>query len=159
MLEERKLRVFENMVLRRIFGPRRDEVMGEWRRLHNEELNDLYSSPIIVRVIKSRRMRWVGHVAHMGDERGVNGLLLVKPKGRRPLGRPRHRWVDNIRMDLQDVRCGYMDWIGLAQDRDRWRTLVSALMNLRILPNTGNFLTSCKPVSFSRRTLHHGVSK
>ena len=130
--EERKLRVFENRVLRRIFGPRRDEVTGEWRRLHNEELNDLYSSPNIVRVIKSRRMRWAGHVARMGEERGVYRVLVGKPEGRRPLGRPRRRWVDNIRMDLQEVGCGYMDWIGLAQDRDRWRTLVSAVMNLRV---------------------------
>ena len=129
---ERKLRVFENMVLRRIFGPRRDEITGEWRRLHNEELNDLYCSPNIVRVIKSRRMRWAGHVARMGEERGVYKVLVRKPEGKRPLGRPRHRWVDNIRMDLQEVGCGYVDWIGLAQDRDRWRKLVSAVMNLRV---------------------------
>jgi len=125
--------LFENVVLRRIFGPRRDEVMGEWRRLHNKELNDLYSSPNIVQVIKSRRMRWAGHVAHMGEERGVYRVLVRKPEGKRPLGRPRHRWVDNIRLDLQEVGCGYMDWIGLAQDRDRWRTLVSAVMNLQVL--------------------------
>jgi len=124
--------MFENKVLRRIFGPRKGEVMGEWRRLHNEELNDLYSSLIIVRVIKSRRMRWTGHVARMGDERGVYRFLVGKPEGRRPLGRPRRRWVDNIRMDLQAVGCGYMDWIGMAQDRDRWRTLLSAVMNLRV---------------------------
>ena len=96
MREERKLRVFENRVLRKIFGPRRDEVTGEWRGLHNEELNDLYSSPNIVRVIKSRRMRWAGHVARMGDERGVYRVLVGKPEGRRPLEIPRHRWVDNI---------------------------------------------------------------
>jgi hypothetical protein len=101
--EERKLRVFENKVLRRIFGPRRDEVTGEWRTLHNEELNDLYSSPNIVRVIKSRRMRWAGHVEHKGVEREVYRALVGKPEGRRPLGRPRRRWVDNIRTDLQDV--------------------------------------------------------
>ena len=130
--EERKLRVFENMVLRRIFGSRRDEVAGKWRRLHNEELNDLYSSPNIVRVIKSRRMRWAGYVARMGEVRLVYRVLVGKPEGKRPLGRPRHRWVDNIRMDLQEVGCGFMDWIGLAQDRDRWRTLVSAVMNLRV---------------------------
>ena len=130
--EERKLRVFENKVLRRIFGPRRDEVMGEWRRLHNEELNDLYCSPNIVRVIKSRRMRWAGHVARMGEEKGVHRVLVGKPEGKRPLGSPTHRWVDNIMMYLQEVGCGYMDWIGLAQDRDRWRTLVSAVMNLRV---------------------------
>jgi len=127
--EERKLRVFENMVLRRIFGPRRDEGMGEWRRLHNAELNDLYSSPNIVWVIKSRRMRWTGYVARMGEERGVYGVLVGKPEGKRPLGRPRRRSVD-IRMDLQEVGCGYMDWIGLAKDRDRWRMFVSAVMNL-----------------------------
>ena len=130
--EERKLRVFENMVLRRIFGPRKDEVTGEWRRLHNEELNDLYFSPNIVRVIKSRRMRWAGHVARMVEQRAVYSVLVGKPEGRRPLGRPRRRWVDNIRMSLQEVGCEYMDWTGLAQDRDRWRTLVSALMNLRV---------------------------
>jgi len=131
--EERKLRVLEKMVLRRIFGPRSDEVRGGgWRRLHNEELNDLYSSPNIVRVIKSRRMSWAGHVAPMGEEKGVYRVLVGKPEGRRPLGRPRRRWVDDIKMNLQEVRCGYMDWIGLAQDRDRWRTLVSAVMNLRV---------------------------
>ena len=100
-----------------------------------EELNDLNPSPNTVRVIKSRRMRWAGHVARMYEERRVYRVLVGKPEGRRPLerlGRPRCRWVDNIRMDLQEVGCGYMDWIGLAQDRDRWRTLVSAVMNLRV---------------------------
>ena len=123
---------FENMVLRRIFGPRRDEVTGEWWRLHNEELTDLYSSPNIVRVIKARRMRWAGHVARMGEERGAYRVLVGKPEGKRALGRPRRRWVDNIRMDLQEVGYGSVDWIGLPQDRDRWRTLVSAVMNLRV---------------------------
>ena len=124
--------MFENKVLRRIFGPRRDEVTVDWWRLQNEELNDLYSSPNIVRVIKSRRMRWAGHVARMVEEREVYRVLVGKPEGKRPLGRPRRRWVDNIRMDLREVGCGYMDWIGLAQDRDRWRTLVSAVMNLGV---------------------------
>jgi len=103
-----------------------------WRRLHNEELHDLYSSPNIVRVIKSRRMRWAGHVARTGEERGVYRVLVVKPEGKKPLGRSRHRWVDNIRVDLQEVGCGYMDWIGLTQDRNGWRTLVGAAMNLRV---------------------------
>jgi len=107
--EERNLRVFENRVLRRIFRPKRDEVTGEWRRLRNEELNDLYCSPNIVWVIKSRRMGWAGHVARMGEESGVYRVLVGKPEGRRPLGRPRRRWVDNIRMDLQEVGCWYVD--------------------------------------------------
>ena len=98
----------------------------------DEELNDLYSSPNIVRVIKSRRMRWAGHVAFMGEDRGVYRVLLGKPEGKRPLGRPRRRWVVNIKMDLQEVGCGYIDWMGLAQDRDRWRTLECAVMNFRV---------------------------
>jgi len=106
------------MVLRRIFGPRMDEVTREWRRLHNEEVNDLYSTPNIVRVIKSIRMRWAGHVARMGEERGAYRVLVGKPEGRKPLGKPRRRWVDNIRMDLQEVGCRYVDWFGLAQDSD-----------------------------------------
>jgi len=130
--EERKLRVFENMVLRTIFGPRREEVTGEWRRLYNEDLNDLYFTPNIVRVIKSRRMRWAEHVARMDEEREVYRALVRKLEGKRLLRRPRCRWVDNIRMDLQEVGCGYMDWIGLAQVRDRWRTLVRAVMKFRV---------------------------
>ena len=98
------------------------------------------------------------HVARMGEGRECIGSCWGKPEGKRPLGRPRRRWVDNIRMDLREVGCGYMYWIGLTQDRDRWRTLVSAVMNLRVPSNAGNFLTSCKPVSFSGRTLHHGMS-
>ena len=120
----------ENRALRRIFGPKRDGVTGEWRKLHNEELNDLYFSPGIVRVIKSRRMRWVGHVAHMEEGRGVHKVLVGKPEGRRPLGRPRCRWEDNIKMDLEVGR-GCEDWMELANDRDRWRALVSTVMNFR----------------------------
>ena len=130
--EERRLREFENRVPRRIFGPRRDEITGEWRKLHIEELNDLYASPNIFRVIKSRRMRWAGHIAHMEEWRGVYRILVGKPEGKRPLGKPRCRWKDNIKMDLQEVGCGSVDWIDLAQDRDRWRALVNAVMNLRI---------------------------
>jgi len=96
------------------------------------ELNDLYSSPNILRVIKSRRLRWTWHVARMCEERGVYRVLVGKPEGKRPLGRPKRRWVDNIRMNLQEVGCVYMGWIGLAQDRYRWRTLVSAVMNIRV---------------------------
>jgi hypothetical protein len=117
-------------MFRRIFGPKRDEVTGEWRKLHNEELNNLFSSPNIVRVIKSRRMRWVGRVARMGEGRDVCRVLVGKPEGRRPLGRLRRRWVDNIRIDLREVGCGCVDWMQLAQDRDKWRALVSAVMNL-----------------------------
>ena len=101
--EEHRLRVFENRVLRRIFGPKRDGVTGQWRKLHNEELNDLYCSPNIVRVIKSRRLRWAGHVARMEEGRGVHKVLVGKPEGKRPLGRPRCRWEDNIKMDLQEM--------------------------------------------------------
>jgi hypothetical protein len=128
--EERRLRVFDNRVMRRIFGPKRDKVKGEWRKLHNEELQDLYSSPNIEQAIKLR-MRWAGHVARMGEERGVYRVLVGKLEGKRPPSRPRHRWEDNIRMDLQEVGCGGMDWIGLAQDRDRWWALVNAVMNLQ----------------------------
>ena len=130
--EERRLRVFENRVLRRIFGPKWNEVTGKWRKLHNEELNDLYSSPNIFRVIKSRRIRWAGHVARMRERRGVYRVLVGNPEGKRPIGRPRRRWVDNIKVDLQEVECEVMDWIELAWYRDRWRALVNAVMNLRV---------------------------
>ena len=133
--EERRLRVFENKVLRRVFGPKRDEVTGEWRKLHNEELSDLYSLPNIVRVVKSRRKRW----ARMGEGRGVHRVLVGKPEGKRPLGRPRRRWEDNIKMDLQEVVGGCEDWMEVAQDRDRWRALVGTVMNLRV-PKCGEFL-------------------
>jgi hypothetical protein len=107
--EERRLRVSENRVLRRIFGPKRDEVTGEWGKLYVKKLNDLYSSPNIFRVMKSRRMRWLGHVAHMGERRGIYRVLVGKLEGKRPLGRLRRRWEDNIIMDLQEVGCGDMD--------------------------------------------------
>ena len=119
-------------MLRRIFGPTRDEVTREWRKLHNEQLNDLYCSPNIPRLIKLWKMRWSGHVANMGERRGVYRGLVGKPEGNRPLGRPRRRWEDNIKMDLRKVECGGMDWIEVAQDRDRWRALVNAVMNLLV---------------------------
>jgi hypothetical protein len=121
------LRVFENRVLRRIFGPKRDEVTGGWRKLHNEELHGLYSSPGIVRVIKARRMRWAGHVARMGEVRG-SYILVGGPEGRRPLGRPRRRWEDNIKTDIREI--GFGNWIHLTQDRDTWPALVNTVMNL-----------------------------
>jgi hypothetical protein len=130
--EEHRLRVFENKVLRRIFGPMRDEVGGEWRKLHNEELRNLYCSTSIIRIIKSRRMRRAGHVTRMGEKRNAYRLLVGKPEGKRPLGRPRRRWVDNIKMDLLKIGWGGMDWIGLAQVRGKWRALVNAVMNLRV---------------------------
>jgi hypothetical protein len=119
-------------VLRRIFGPKRDEPTGDWRRLHNEELNDLYSSTNIIRVIKSRRMRGAGHVSRVGEKRDLYRILVGRPEGRRPLGRPRCRWKDNIQIDLQEVGWGSMYWIELAEDRDRWRAVVNAVMNLRV---------------------------
>jgi hypothetical protein len=108
------------------------ECSGEWRQLHNEELRDLYSSPSIIRIIKSRRMRWAVHVARMGEKRNAYRLLVGKPEGTRPLGRPRRRWVGNIWMDLGAVGWGDVDWIGLAQDRNRWRALVNSVLNLRV---------------------------
>jgi hypothetical protein len=111
--------VFENRVLKRIFGPKRDEVTGVWGKMHNEELHGLYSSPSIIRVIKARRMRWAGQVAHMGEVRGAYNILVGRPEGRRLLGRPRRRWEDNIKMDLGEIGFGDVDWIHLAQDRDR----------------------------------------
>jgi hypothetical protein len=123
--------MFENRVLRRVFGPKRDEVTGKWRKLYNE-LNDLYSLPNIVRVVKSRRMRWVGLVVRMGEERWVHRVLMGKPEGKRPLGRPRRRCEDNIKMDVEEVGGGRGDWMELAQDRDWWRALVSTVKNLRV---------------------------
>jgi hypothetical protein len=137
--EEHRLRVFENRVLRRIFGPKRDKVTGGWRKLHNEELHGLYSSPSIVSVIKARRMRWAGHVARMREMRGAYNILVRRPEGRRPLGRLRRRWEDNIKMDLREIGFRDVDWIHLAQDRDSWRALVKTV---RIPQNAGNFLTS-----------------
>jgi hypothetical protein len=125
--------VFENRVLRRMFGPKRDGVTGWWRKLHNAELHNLYSSPSRIRIIKSRRMRWAGHVAQMGEKRNVYRLLVGKTEGKRPLGRPRRRWIDNIKMDLLEIGLSVVNWIGLAQDRYRGRALVNSVMN-RLVP-------------------------
>jgi hypothetical protein len=122
----------ENRVLRRIFGPKRDGVTGGWGKMHNEERHNLYSSPSIIRIIKSRRMRWAGHVARMGEMRNVYRLLVGKPEGKRPLGRPRRRWIDNIKMDLLEIGLSAVEWIGLAQDRYRRRALVNAVMNFQV---------------------------
>ena len=127
-----RLKVFENRVLKRIFGPKMDGVTGQGSKLYNEELNDLYSSPNIVRLIKSRRMRWAGHVARIEEGRGVHKVFVWKPEEKRSLGRPRRRWEDNIKMDLQELGRGCGDWMELAQDRDGWRALVSTVMNFGV---------------------------
>jgi hypothetical protein len=130
--DERRLRVFKNRALRRIFGPKRDKVTREWRKLHNGELNDLYSSPTILLVIKSRKMRWTRYVAHMEEGRDVYRFLGGKPEGERPTGRPRRSWEDNIKADLQEMGCGCMDLNGLDQVRDRWRAFVNAVLKFRV---------------------------
>jgi hypothetical protein len=129
--EEHRLRVFENRVLKGIFGPKREED-GSWRKLHNHELHSLYSSPNIVRIIKSRRMRWAGHVAHMGEGRGVYRILVGRPEGKRQQGRPRYRREDNVEMNLREIGIDGANWIQLAQDRVRWRAFVNTVMNLRV---------------------------
>ena len=150
--------MFENRVLRRVSGSKRDEVTREWRKLHNEELRDLYSLPNIVRVVKSRRMRSAGHVARMGEGRGVHRVLVGKPEGKRPLGRPRRRWEDNIKIDLREVGGVETRWSWLRIGTDgghlwiRWWTF--GFHKVR-----ANSWLAAEPVSFSRRTLHHGVSK
>jgi hypothetical protein len=116
-MEEHRLRVFESRLLRRIFGPKRDEVTGGWRKLHNEELHSLYSSPSIIRIIKSKRIRGAGHVARMGKKKNAYRILVGNPEGKRPLGRPRRRWVDNIKMDRRGIGWDGMDWIDVAHDR------------------------------------------
>jgi hypothetical protein len=127
--EKHRLRVFENRVLRRIFGPKREED-GSWRKLHNDELHSLYSSLNIVRMIKSRRIRWAGYVARVGEGRGVYRILVGRPEGKRPLGRPRHRWKYNIKLDIREIGIDGAKLMRLAQDRVRWRAFVNTLMNL-----------------------------
>jgi hypothetical protein len=130
--EEHRLRAFENMVLRTIFGAKRDEVKGSWRKLHNEELHNLYSSPSIIRMINSRRMRWARHVARIRAKRKACRIFVGKPEGKRPLGKPRRGWMDNIKIDLREIGWDSMDWVDLAQDRDQWRALVNTVMKLRV---------------------------
>jgi hypothetical protein len=129
LTEKHRLRVFENRVLRKIFGPEREED-GSWRKLYNDELHSLYTSPNIVRVIKSRKMRWVGHVARMGEGRCVYRVLVRRPEGKRPLGRPRHRWENNIKKDIVETGIDGGSWIRLAQDRVQWRAFVNTVMKL-----------------------------
>jgi hypothetical protein len=133
--------VFENRMLRRIFGQRRDDVMGGWKKLHDEELRDLYSSPSIIRMVISRRMRWTGHLARMGEKRNTYRLLVGKPEGIRSLGRPSCMCLDNIKMDLEDIEWSGVDWIGLAQERDKCRALVNVVKNLQV-PKIGEKLCS-----------------
>ncbi|KAJ4444148.1 hypothetical protein ANN_05937 [Periplaneta americana] len=149
--EKHRFRVFENKVLRKIFGAKRDEVTGEWRKLHNTELHALYSSPDIIRNIKSRRLRWAGHVACMGESRNAYTVLVGRPEGKRPLGRPRRRWEDNIKMDLREVGYDDREWINFAQDRDQWRAYVRAAMNLRECGVTGRHYTYAEARELSRR--------
>jgi hypothetical protein len=132
LMEDLRLTVFENMVLRRIFGPKRDEVTGVWRKVHNKEFHNLYSSSNTIRVIKGRRMKWVGHVACMVEMINKHKILVGNPEGTKPLGRPRHRWEDNIKMDLREIGFGDVDWIHLAQDRAQWWALVNMVMNLQV---------------------------
>jgi hypothetical protein len=130
--EEHRLRVFEDRVLRRIFGPMRDEVIGGWGKLHNEEIHNLYCSPSIIRIIKLKSMRWARHVARMGEKRNACRISVGKPEGKKPLGRPRRRREYSIKMDLREIGWGGMDWIYLVQDRDQWRALLNMVMNLRV---------------------------
>ena len=129
--EEQRLRVFENKALRNIFGDKRDGITGKWRKLHNAELHALYSSPNIIKNLKSR-LRWAGHIARMEQSRNTYRVLVGKPEVKRPLGRPRLRWEDDIKMDLREVGCDHVGWITLAEGRNQWRAYVRAVMNLRV---------------------------
>ena len=140
--------MFEYRVLRKVFGPEREQVTGEWRSLHNEELYDLL-------VIKSKRLRMAGHVARMGDKRASYRVFVGTANGKRPLGRPKYRWEDNIKINLQEVGWGGVDWFDLAKDRDKWWAVVNAVTNLRVLENAGNSLTSRGTVNFSGGTEFH----
>jgi hypothetical protein len=135
--------VFESRMLRKIFGPKRDELMGGWRKVYNEELHDLYSSPSIIRIIKSRRKKWAGHVARIGEKKKVHRLLVGNSDGKRPQGRPRSGLVDNIKLDLVEIELGDLDWIGLAPDRYKWKVVMNSVMNLRDPQNVGKLPSGC----------------
>jgi hypothetical protein len=144
--------------LSRIFGPKRDELAGEWRKLHNEELRDLYSSASIIRIIKSRRLRWARRVARMGEKRNAYRLLVRKPEGKRALRRQRRRWVGNIKMDLGEIKWGSVDWIGQAEDRDKWSALVNAVMNLWVPYNAEKLSSGFTTGGLSSSAHLHRVS-
>jgi hypothetical protein len=156
--EEHKLRVFENRMLRRIFGPKRNGVTGGWRKLHNEELHNLYSCSSIIRIIKLRRSRGSEHMARIGEKRDVYRLLVGKPEGKSPLGRPRCRWLDNIKMDLLEIGSGGVDWIGLAHDRYQWRVIVDAVINHCVPYNSGKLPSGCITCGLLSGTQLHRVS-
>jgi hypothetical protein len=120
-----------------MFGPKRDEVLGGWRKLRNEELHNLYFPSDIIRIFKLRRMRWAEHVSCLGEMRNVYIILVGKPEGKRPLGRPRHRWEDNFKMNLTEIGCERVEWIPMAQDKDRWRAPVNTVMNFRVRKSWG----------------------
>jgi hypothetical protein len=154
--EEHGLRVFENMVLRRIFGPKSDEVTGEWRKLHSEELHNLYSSQDITRQIKSRQLRWAGHVARMGEERKLYKVLVGKPERKIPLRRPRRRWGMGSECILGILAGGGVDWIQLAQDRDQWQAVVSVVMHLRVLAPR-SYVIGVDPEQFSETSIFNSI--
>ena len=132
MREEHILKVFENKVLSKILRAKRDAITGQWRNVHNAELHALYSSPNIIRNLKSKRLRWAGYVARMEKFRNAYRVLVGKPESKKPLGRPKRRWEDNIKMDLREVGCDPRDWIALAEDRDQWWAYVWAVVILRV---------------------------
>jgi hypothetical protein len=149
--EEHRLRVFENRVLRRMSGHKREEVVGGWKSLLNEELHNVCTSPNIIRVIKLRGMRWVGHVVCMGEMSNAYQILVRKSEGKRPLRRPRHRWEGNIRMDLREIGWEGVDWIHMVQDRDQLQAHVDMVMNLWVPQKVGGFCVKLSDSQFLKR--------